>query len=143
MGWLIDIQKLQAHWGIITSSISLSLVTHMFNVWFENSTCLINTWYHQKTHNNSQVCWLCDSAGRVVYCDPDNINVILGHPKNMEDACKHLTWTGTLINMRDWLSPIVTANWLRPATTIEKKSLYVAAQYSFGSISSLIMPSQM
>ena len=33
--------------------------------------------------------------------DPDNINVILGRPKHMEEACKHLCKAISLDNMKN------------------------------------------
>ena len=44
--------------------------------------------------------------GTVVQHDPDSINVILGHPKHMEEACKHLSKAISLDNMKDWLAPL-------------------------------------
>ena len=46
--------------------------------------------------------------GTVVQHDPDSINVILGRPKHMEEACKHLSKAISLDNMKDWLAPLIS-----------------------------------
>ena len=40
--------------------------------------------------------------------DPDNINVILGRPKHMEEACKHVSKAISLDIMKDWLAPLIS-----------------------------------